>query len=101
MTDATEPNSFPWTIAFAERAARMRSSEIREFLKLLGQPGMISFAGGIPEPDLFPVAAIEAASARILGDPARAAMAPYLDGRFGNARNELSGEVATETGAGG
>lgn len=30
------------------------ASEIRELLKIIGQPGMISFAGGLPAPDLFP-----------------------------------------------
>ncbi|WP_170333913.1 PLP-dependent aminotransferase family protein [Ruegeria arenilitoris] len=40
---------------FATRASRMKASEIRELLKLLDQPGIISFAGGIPDPALFPV----------------------------------------------
>jgi len=39
---------------FATRASRMKASEIRELLKLLDQPGIISFAGGIPDPKLFP-----------------------------------------------
>lgn len=39
---------------FATRAARMKASEIRELLKLLDQPGILSFAGGIPDPALFP-----------------------------------------------
>lgn len=39
---------------FATRASRMKASEIRELLKLLDQPGIISFAGGIPDPALFP-----------------------------------------------
>lgn len=39
---------------YATRASRMKASEIRELLKLLDQPGIISFAGGIPDPDLFP-----------------------------------------------
>lgn len=39
---------------FANRTERMKASEIRELLKLLDQPDIISFAGGIPDPDLFP-----------------------------------------------
>lgn len=39
---------------FASRMTRMKASEIRELLKLLDQPGIISFAGGIPDPNLFP-----------------------------------------------
>ncbi len=40
---------------FSKRANRMRSSEIRELLKLTQIPGMISFAGGLPSPKAFPV----------------------------------------------
>ena len=42
---------------YATRTARMKASEIRELLKLLGEPGIISFAGGIPDPALFPAEA--------------------------------------------
>ncbi|MEP2717577.1 PLP-dependent aminotransferase family protein [Pseudophaeobacter sp.] len=41
---------------FATRTHRMKASEIRELLKLLDRPGLLSFAGGIPDPDLFPAA---------------------------------------------
>ena len=43
-----------WETMYATRADRMRASEIRELLKLLDQPDIISFAGGIPDPQLFP-----------------------------------------------
>ena len=39
----------------AERMERMKASEIRELLKLTAQPDIISFAGGLPAPELFPV----------------------------------------------
>ncbi len=39
---------------FASRQSRMKASEIRELLKLLDQPDIISFAGGIPDAALFP-----------------------------------------------
>ena len=64
-----------WDGRYASRAGRMVASEIRELLKLIDQPDIISFAGGIPDPALFPTAAIAAAHARILGDPALAAAA--------------------------
>ena len=65
--------SFDWSraSAFAGRTSRMRSSEIREFLKYLGKPGITSFAGGIPDPALFPVDAIERAVLAIMSDPAK------------------------------
>ncbi len=64
-----------WSTAFAGRNAHIRPSEIREFLKLLGQPGIVSFAGGIPAPELFPADALQAAMTRLMGDPARQAQA--------------------------
>jgi 2-aminoadipate transaminase len=44
---------------FAKRANRLRSSEIRELLKITKIPGMISFAGGLPNPKAFPVEIIQ------------------------------------------
>ncbi len=40
---------------FSNNACKMKKSEIRELLKLTRKPGIISFAGGLPDPDLFPV----------------------------------------------
>lgn len=40
---------------FSKRAKRLRGSEIRELLKVTQIPDMISFAGGLPNPDAFPV----------------------------------------------
>ena len=56
---------------YARRAEAMRASEIRELLKLLEKPGIISFAGGIPDPALFPKEAAAAAYAQILADPVK------------------------------
>ncbi len=70
MTDLVQPAE--WEPAYASRAERMRASEIRELLKVLEQPGVISFAGGIPDPALFPVAEARAACAAVLCDQASA-----------------------------
>jgi len=43
----------------ATRTSRMQASAIREILKLLSQPGMVSLAGGIPAPDSFPLELIK------------------------------------------
>jgi DNA-binding transcriptional MocR family regulator len=66
-----------WEPAYASRAARMRASEIRELLKLLERPGLVSFAGGIPDPALFPVREAQAAYAAVLGDRAAAGALQY------------------------
>ncbi len=45
-------------IDFSDRALRIKASEIRELLKLTVQPNIISFAGGLPAAELFPLADI-------------------------------------------
>jgi len=64
-----------WAARFSERMARVRASEIRELLKLLDQPDILSFAGGIPDPGLFPAEEIQKAYGAVLGDPTQAAQA--------------------------
>ncbi len=44
---------------FAERTKEMKASEVRELLKLLQMPDMISFAGGFPNPETFPAELIK------------------------------------------
>ena len=57
-----------WTASFSDYGARASASEIRELLKLLVQPDIISFAGGIPDPALFPRELLAEAHAKVLGD---------------------------------
>ncbi|KPH07656.1 PLP-dependent aminotransferase family protein [Rhizobium acidisoli] len=59
-----------WDTMFASRSSRMRASEIRELLKLLDRPDIISFAGGIPDPALFPDQEFKQAYADIFDGPA-------------------------------
>jgi DNA-binding transcriptional MocR family regulator len=63
----------PAEFRFARRADGMKASEIRELLKVLNKPGIISFGGGIPDPMLFPAHAVKAAYAAVLSDPASTA----------------------------
>ncbi len=66
-----------WDTLYAKRASRMRASEIRELLKLLDRPEVISFAGGIPDPALFPVESFRQAYSEILGGPDAAKALQY------------------------
>ncbi|NBT30624.1 MAG: PLP-dependent aminotransferase family protein [Rhodobacteraceae bacterium] len=56
-----------WSQVLATRSSRMKASEIRELLKLLDQPDIISFAGGIPDPALFPTQAFADAFSELMG----------------------------------
>jgi 2-aminoadipate transaminase len=61
-----------WTQA--QRAHKMKPSAIREILKVTEQPGIISFAGGLPSPTAFPLSAFAAASDTVLRKDGQAAL---------------------------
>jgi 2-aminoadipate transaminase len=44
---------------YAERMFNLKASEIREILKVTQRPEIISFSGGLPAPELFPLEAIK------------------------------------------
>ncbi len=58
----------PWDHRYAQRTQRMKGSAIRELLKLTENPEVISFAGGMPAPDVFPVEEFKAACDTVLKD---------------------------------
>ncbi len=66
-----------WEQVLATRSQRMKASEIRELLKLLDQPDIISFAGGIPDPDLFPVQAFSDAMTEAMASDEAAGALQY------------------------
>ncbi|HCW52321.1 MAG TPA: aminotransferase [Clostridium sp.] len=51
---------------FAERMSKLSASEIREILKVTQRPEIISFAGGLPAPEMFPIKEIEEANRIVL-----------------------------------
>jgi 2-aminoadipate transaminase len=60
---------------FLSRAAKnMKRSAIREILKLLQRPGMISFAGGLPAPETFPVQDLKQIAVEVLENDGDAAL---------------------------
>jgi len=63
-----------WTDRFAQRTQRMTSSAIRELLKLLEDPEIISFAGGLPAPEVFPREQVERAARRVLEEQGATAL---------------------------
>lgn len=56
----------PWEYRYAHRTKQMGSSVIRELLKLTEQPDIISFAGGLPAPEVFPLEQFRDACNRVL-----------------------------------
>ncbi|MBP8997954.1 MAG: PLP-dependent aminotransferase family protein [Anaerolineaceae bacterium] len=56
----------PWEYRFSQRTQRMKASAIRELLAVAEKPGMISFGGGFPAPEVFPVEEFTRASKYVL-----------------------------------
>jgi 2-aminoadipate transaminase len=63
-----------WEERYAQRTQRMSGSVIRELLKLTEQGDIISFAGGLPAPELFPVERVAEAAERVLHEHGRQAL---------------------------
>jgi DNA-binding transcriptional MocR family regulator len=81
---------------FASRLDNVETSAIRELFKLLGKPGIISFAGGFPDSAMFDVEGLKEASAKALAeepggalqygategyDPLRAQLSAFMNGK--------------------
>lgn len=63
-----------WTPRYALRAKDVKSSAIRELLKVTQHPEIISFGGGLPANDVFPIERVEEACRKVLRDNPSAAL---------------------------
>lgn len=61
-------------VRFADRMGKIEGSAIRELLKLTARPEVISFAGGMPAPELFPVEEMKKVSVAVLEEQGRVAL---------------------------
>jgi len=59
---------------FAKRAASLKTSDMRIILTAGERPELISFAGGLPAPELFPIEALKAASVAVLSEEGPASL---------------------------
>lgn len=80
-----------WTQA--QRAHKMNPSVIREILKVTEKPGIISFAGGLPSPKTFPVAAFAAACAKVLRNDGQAALQYAASEGYGPLREMVAASL--------
>jgi len=86
--------STPWQQRYAQRMQGVGSSVIRELLKLTEQPDVISFAGGLPAPELFPIEAFRAACDRVLTQYGRRALQYSTTEGFGPLREYIVHKMA-------
>lgn len=61
-------------VKFAKRLDNLEGSAIRELLKLTARPEVISFAGGMPAPELFPVEEMKKISVQVLEEQGKVAL---------------------------
>ena len=66
--------AIPWAEQFAKRTSAIKSSTIRELLKVTQRPEIISFAGGLPAPELFPTQRFQEICTRVLTENSSAAL---------------------------
>jgi 2-aminoadipate transaminase len=76
--------------ALAHRMADMPPSAVREILKVAERPDILSFAGGLPAPELFPVDEIAAAHAEVLRLSGRSALQYSTTEGFGPLREWIA-----------
>ena len=81
---------------FADRLNNVETSAIRELFKLLGKPGIISFAGGFPDPTLFDVEGIKEASNAVLTNAPAAVLQYGATEGYGPLREGISGFMANK-----
>ncbi|MGH8858163.1 MAG: PLP-dependent aminotransferase family protein, partial [Polaromonas sp.] len=81
---------------FADRLNNVETSAIRELFKLLGKPGIISFAGGFPDPAMFDVEGLKEASANVLNEEAGPALQYGATEGYQPLRDQLSSFMATK-----
>ena len=81
---------------FADRLQNVETSAIRELFKLLGKPGIISFAGGFPDSALFDVEGIRAASQQALQDESGAALQYGATEGYQPLREQLAALMASK-----
>ncbi|CAN1550107.1 ARO8 Transcriptional regulators containing a DNA-binding HTH domain and an aminotransferase domain (MocR family) and their eukaryotic orthologs [Burkholderiaceae bacterium] len=81
---------------FADRLNNVETSAIRELFKLLGKPGIISFAGGFPDSAMFDVEGIREASARALSEEPGAALQYGATEGYNPLREQLAAFMASK-----
>ncbi len=83
-------------VRLAERLAHVETSAIRELFKLLGKPGIISFAGGFPDAALFDVEGIRAATLAALAASPGAALQYGATEGFDPLREQIAAFMAAK-----
>ena len=77
-------------VQFSSRMSQLKGSAIRELLALANKPEVLSFAGGMPAPELFPVYKIKAATDAVLDEQGRVALQYSSTNGFEHFRQQIA-----------
>lgn len=88
------PTPIQWQ--FSERAQQLQSSAIREILKVTARPEVISFAGGLPSPETFPVERMRAAFDTVLSKQGKVALQYGPTDGYGPLREWIANSLSTD-----
>jgi 2-aminoadipate transaminase len=77
----------------AQRADKMNPSVIREILKVTEKPGIISFAGGLPSPQTFPIEPMAEATQKVLSQDGRSALQYAASEGYGPLRDWVAHDL--------
>ena len=85
-------------LKFAKRMSSLKASEIRELLKITNKPEIISFAGGLPAPELFPVNEIKEVNQLVLEESGEKALQYSTTEGFPPLRNWIANRMNSKLG---
>lgn len=97
LATGTTAFMMPWDSFFAKRTELTKRSPIRELLKFTIQPDVISFAGGLPAPELFPVERIRQATSTVLAQHGPEALQYSTTEGMPELRSFLAQRLSSET----
>ena len=80
-------------VSFARRVEMLKASEIREILKITVRPEIISFAGGLPAPEVFPVEELKQVAARVLDEAGGQALQYSTTEGFAPLRRHIAARI--------
>ena len=83
-------------VKFAKRLDNLEGSAIRELLKLTQRPEVISFAGGMPAPELFPVEEMKKVSVAVLEEQGQVALQYTTTEGYAPLREKIADRMNTK-----
>lgn len=83
-------------VSFARRVDMLKASEIREILKITARPEVISFAGGLPAPEVFPVEELKQVAVRVLDEAGGQALQYSTTEGFDPLRRQIAARISAK-----